>query len=151
MKAWRSKNPDWFVKYYNQNKKFHEQRVLNWKNKNKDLVKQYGIKYRQNNQHKRSAWEAKRRSALKNNIKLHKGAQRDLHDIYELRETLTLAARSAGSYECFHVDHMMPLNPNPIKFNGTMQRPFTGLHAPWNLQILEAKENLSKSNKVLPS
>lgn len=92
-----------------------------------------------------------RRKTLDNNIALPKDALDALRGVYHTRDALTLAARSAGSSECFHVDHVMPLKPNPINFNGTKQRPFTGLHAPWNLQILEAKENLSKSNKVLPS
>ena len=99
----------------------------------------------------RSALGAKRRKTLNNNIALPKDALDDLRDIYHTRDALTLAARSAGSSECFHVDHVMPLKPNLINFNGTKQRPFTGLHAPWNLQILEASENISKSNKVLPS
>lgn len=94
---------------------------------------------------------SKRRKTLNNNIKLTKDALDALRDVYHVRDNLTLAARAAGSSECYHVDHMMPLTPNLIDFNGTKQRPFTGLHAPWNLQILEASENLSKSNKVLPS
>ena len=98
-----------------------------------------------------SAHSSKRRKTLDNNISLPKDAMDALRDVYHTRDALTLAARSAGSSECFHVDHIMPLKPNLVDFNGTMQRPFTGLHAPWNLQILEAKENMSKSNKVLPS
>ena len=98
-----------------------------------------------------SAHGSKRRKTLNNNIALPKEALDALRDVYHTRDALTLAARSAGSSECYHVDHMMPLKPNLIDFNGTKQRPFTGLHAPWNLQILEASENLSKSNRVLPS
>jgi len=84
---------------------------------------------------------AKRRKTLNNNIKLTQELLDALRDVYHTRDALTLAARSAGSLECFHVDHIMPLQ----------HKELCGLHAPWNLQILEASENLSKSNKVLPS
>ena len=82
------------------------------------------------------------------NIKLHKDAQDALQGVFKLRETLTLCARAAGSSEAFHVDHVWPLKPKKVKFRGKRIRPYVGLHAPWNLQILEVSENLSKSNKT---
>ena len=120
---------------------------------NPEKVKESAKRYREDPQNKAKigAASAQYRKTLNNNIELSKEALNALRDVYHVRDNLTLAARSVGSSECFHVDHIIPLQPAPIDFNGTTQRPFTGLHAPWNLQILEAKENLSKSNKVLPS
>ena len=108
-----------------------------WLQENPEKAAAKDRKWRQANPEKVAATKAKRRKKLKTNIKLHKTASRALHAVYKLRDTLTLCARSAGSSEAFHVDHIWPIQHDK----------FCGLHAPWNLQILEASENIRKSNK----
>ena len=154
-KAWNAKykrtkrqeDPEWARAHNEKAYKKKIQKAGGLGKFNKKMAKYHRDRYN-NNEKIRLKQRLRTAERSRGNIKLHKDAQDALHDVFKLRETLTLCARAAGSSEAFHVDHVWPLKPKKVKFSGKMIRPYVGLHAPWNMQILEASENIAKLNKT---
>ena len=92
-------------------------------------------KWFENNRSKHNAKEAKRRAK-----KLNATPEWLTQDMLDEIEYKYFLARDLSQItgEPHHVDHIVPLQGVDI----------CGLHVPWNLQVLTARDNLSKSNKL---
>lgn len=129
----QKKRPLW-PEYYAKNKSkiiaYQEQ----YRNdpKNKDKIRQRQIVYMQENKSYLNALKA----AYKAN---KKGATPDWVDHKKIAKRYDECKRlnDKAGYIKYHVDHIVPIRGKKI----------CGLHVPWNLQVITAKENLQKSNK----
>lgn len=122
-----------YVYYYNNREKIIEYKT-EYRKANKDKI----VEYRRNSKHKSAAMSAKRRArkALRTPKWLTKEDFLKIEDLYEEARRLT---HDTGILH--HVDHIVPLKGDGV----------SGLHVPYNLQILTYKDNLQKSNKLIES
>lgn len=124
IKAWREANPE-----------KHKATLKAWKEANSEKEKANKKAWREANPGKVNADQAKRRAAKLNRTPTWlTPAQLNSIGLYYL------AAKWAQDIleEPIHVDHIIPLQGKAV----------SGLHVPWNLQLLPASENRSKSNKI---
>lgn len=100
-----------------------------------DKMRAYAKSWRIANPAKRNAASAKRHAA-KLNATPHWLTQEHLDQI-EMCYVEALALRMYTGQE-YHVDHIVPLQGKAV----------CGLHVPWNLRVILAKDNLAKSNTL---
>ena len=107
---------------------------LNLKNGNPEKVKQRTKKWQLNNSDRVNAIAAKRRAA-----ELQRTPRWLTKEHFEQINELYTIAKMFQMYtgKKYHVDHEVPLQGEFV----------SGLHVPWNMTVLPAKENISKKNK----
>jgi 5-methylcytosine-specific restriction endonuclease McrA len=103
-----------------------------WENKS---LRERKLAYKRSNVDKYNALDAKRR-AKKFNATPSWLSQEQLEEI----ECFYSTARAFKMYtgEAYCVDHIIPLQGEMV----------SGLHVPWNLQVLTEADNISKKNKL---
>lgn len=106
-----------------------------WRKRNPEKVKSSGKKWRKANPGVAQAIAAKRNAA-----KLERTPKWLTEDHFKEIESYYRIAKELEEIkgEKYHVDHIIPLQGKTV----------SGLHVPWNLRVITAKENLGKSNKL---
>ena len=123
--------------HYNENKEQYSKNKKIYYIENKESSLANAKLHYQNNKEMYFAKDAKRRATkLQRTPKWIKDVFVDeIKIIYKRAQII-----KAFTGEVWHVDHIVPLQGKNV----------SGLHVPWNLQLLPASENLSKGNRFTP-
>ena len=123
------------VKHYQENRTKILDKNRNYYFLNTDKVAKTKSQYKKNNRAKYNALNVKRELAkiLRTPKWLTKEDFLQIEGFYKLAKEL-----EAQFGEPYHVDHIVPLQGKTV----------SGLHVPWNLRAIQAKENLAKYNNL---
>lgn len=130
-KCMNSVNTDW----QKRNKEKAKQYTDTWRKENDNHVKLVAKEWRQNNKGCVASHSAKRR----NSKFLRTPSWLSLEQLKSIQLEYELAAWCSDvTGTLYHVDHIIPLRGKLV----------SGLHVPWNLQVIQAIDNLSKGNRI---
>lgn len=120
-KRWLERNPEGRTRRSSSRRKSSRLRSSRWRKNNKDRARYL---------------DAKRRAAKLNASPKWLSIEQ-LEEVYDFYIIARMFQYYTGLE--YHVDHIVPLQGKLV----------CGLHVPWNLQILEARENIAKNNKFV--
>jgi SepF-like predicted cell division protein (DUF552 family) len=137
---WRAENPEQFKDHLRRHYQKNVVRIGLVRSaryeKNKEKVLAQCKEYQRNNPAYRNKKNATRRAAYVLALPrwLTSIQQAQIDEFYEIARAKTMQIGNR-----YHVDHIIPLRGKTA----------CGLHVPWNLQVLEGRENNRKFNKVM--
>lgn len=132
-------NPNWYSENYAKNKeRLSAYDAMYYQTKNKEKRLQQVKNWAQNN---RGRANANKKAYKVAKIKACPAWVREDEDLmWMMAEAYELAVMRTNMFGFpWHVDHVVPLRGKDV----------SGLHVPWNLQVIPGKENMSKSNKFV--
>ena len=119
--------------YRDRNRELLREKSKDYAANNKDKVRAKQTAYRLTNPDKCRYWCRNRQA--KKSLRTPEWLSPD--QLWVIAEAYELAAlRTTISGSAWHVDHIVPLNGRMV----------SGLHVPWNLQVILGSENVRKSN-----
>lgn len=119
--------------YYLKNKDRKQKYNKEYADKNRDVIREKGREYYINNRHIRYAGNARRRASKLTATPIWANLDK-IKEVYKLREKIS---KETGILH--HVDHVIPLGGKTV----------CGLHVEYNLQVIPARDNLSKHIKFV--
>lgn len=105
-----------------------------WRKANPLKANGYSKKYRKANRSKRAALIAKYRAAQSRRTppRLNQAHLAEIEGVYHFAKVMEIVTGRE-----YHVDHIEPLQGKDV----------SGLHVPWNLRAIPARENIAKGNR----